>query len=212
MIFFEMMRRGLMAKCAMMRKYTFLSLFSINSYFETEPDIQSIIQPDVQDAAKTTLEMLLSILNRDFIRKDIEFVRIYKEILYASEGMLKSWYRAGNYDVTVFEREYLEMINHWEMVYGKGRKMTENSYKTRCGCIHYFVNIIDKQKITLVFLPGLTADHRLFEKQTEYFEETECVLYGMHHHMHYPDHLRIITVCLTWQKWLDKILTKRRNL
>ena len=45
--------------------------------------------------------------------------------------------------------------------------MTENSYKTRCGCIHYFVNIIDKQKITLVFLPGLTADHRLFEKQIE---------------------------------------------
>ena len=45
--FFEMMRRGLMAKCAVMRKYTFLSLFSINSYFETEPDIQSIIQPYV---------------------------------------------------------------------------------------------------------------------------------------------------------------------
>ena len=69
-----------MAKCAVMRKYTFLSLFSINSYFETEPDIQSIIQPDVQDAAKKTLEMLLSILNLDLIRKDIEFSHIYKEI------------------------------------------------------------------------------------------------------------------------------------
>ena len=124
--FFEMMRRGLMAKCAVMRKYTFLSLFSINSYFETEPDIQSIIQPDVQDAAKKTLEMLLSILNLDFIRKDIEFTSIYKEILYASEGMLKYWYRTGNYDVTAFEQEYLEMINHWEMVYGKG---TENDRK-----------------------------------------------------------------------------------
>ena len=65
--------------------------------------------------------------------------------------------------------------------------MIENSYKTLCGCIHYFVNIIDKQKITLVFLPGLTADHRLFEKQIEYFEKkqnmqglpvlvTECLL------------------------------------
>ena len=53
--------------------------------------------------------------------------------------------------------------------------MIENSYKTRCGCIHYFVNIIDKQKITLVFLPGLTADHRLFEKQTEYFENKQNV-------------------------------------
>ena len=118
--FFEMMRRGLMVKCAVMRKYTFLSLFSINSYFETEPDIQSIIQPYVQDAAQTTLEMILSILNLDFIRKDIEFTGIYKEILYASDGMLKYWYRAGNYDVTAFEQEYLEMINHWETVYGKG--------------------------------------------------------------------------------------------
>ena len=107
-------------------KHAFLSLFSINSYFETEPDIQSIIQPDVQDAAKKTLEMLLSILNLDLIRKDIEFSRIYKEILYASDGMLKYWYRTGNYDVTVFEQEYLEMINHWEMVYGKG---TENDRK-----------------------------------------------------------------------------------
>ena len=117
-----MLRRGLMAKCAVMRKYTFLSLFSINSYFETETDIQSIIQPDVQNTAKKTLEMLLSSLTLDFIRKDIEFVRIYKEILYASEGMLKYWYRTGNYDVTAFEQEYLEMINHWEMVYGKGKE------------------------------------------------------------------------------------------
>ncbi|WP_456112282.1 alpha/beta fold hydrolase, partial [Roseburia inulinivorans] len=53
--------------------------------------------------------------------------------------------------------------------------MTENSYKTPCGCIRYFVNIIDKQKITLVFLPGLTADHRLFEKQIEYFENKQNV-------------------------------------
>ncbi|MFQ9610919.1 MAG: hypothetical protein ACLU90_01850 [Lachnospira sp.] len=108
-----------MDKYKMLHTKYYAALFSINSYFETELDIQSIIQPDVQDAAQTTLEMLLSILNLDFIRKDIEFVRIYKEILYASEGMLKYWYRTGNYDVTVFEQEYLEMINHWEMVYGK---------------------------------------------------------------------------------------------
>ena len=94
--------------------------------YETEPDIQSIIQQDVRDATHMTLELLLSILNLDFIRKDIEFARIYKEILYASDGMLKYWYRTGNYDVTAFEQEYLEMINHWEMVYGKG---TENDRK-----------------------------------------------------------------------------------
>lgn len=60
--------------------------------------------------------------------------------------------------------------------------MIENSYKTLCGCIHYFVNIIDKQKITLVFLPGLTADHRLFEKQIEYFEKNQ---YGQQYKIFY---------------------------
>lgn len=109
-----------MDKYKMLHTKYYAALLSINSYFETEPNIQSIIQPYVQDAAQTTLEMLLSILNFDFIRKDIEFTSIYKEILYASEGMLKYWYRTGNYDVTVFEQEYLEMINHWEMVYGNG--------------------------------------------------------------------------------------------
>ena len=48
--------------------------------------------------------------------------------------------------------------------------MTEKIYETLLGNIHYWVNLIDKNKVTLVFLPGLTADHRLFEKQIEYFE------------------------------------------
>ncbi len=37
------------------------------------------------------------------------------------------------------------------------------------GEIHYWVNGISDSSSTLVFLPGLTADHRLFEKQIEYF-------------------------------------------
>ena len=48
--------------------------------------------------------------------------------------------------------------------------MTERIYETTCGTIHYWMNGIDEDKITLVFLPGLTADHRLFEKQIEYFK------------------------------------------
>ena len=71
----------------------------------------------------------------------------------------------------------------------RGREMTENSYNTPCGCIHYFVNIIDKQKITLVFLPGLTADHRLFEKQTEYFEKRQNAV--SYTHLTLPTILRV---------------------
>ncbi|NMA94395.1 MAG: alpha/beta hydrolase [Clostridiales bacterium] len=49
--------------------------------------------------------------------------------------------------------------------------MRKGICETASGGIHYWVNIIDPYKVTLVFLPGLTADHRLFEKQIEYFKD-----------------------------------------
>ena len=48
--------------------------------------------------------------------------------------------------------------------------MNERTYTTPLGKIHYWVHQISQDGITLVFLPGLTADHRLFDKQIAYFE------------------------------------------
>ncbi|MBQ4474463.1 MAG: alpha/beta hydrolase [Lachnospiraceae bacterium] len=47
--------------------------------------------------------------------------------------------------------------------------MTEKTYVTPSGTIHYWVNEISSGRGALVFLPGLTADHRLFERQIEAF-------------------------------------------
>ena len=46
--------------------------------------------------------------------------------------------------------------------------MEEREYRTRLGTIRYWVS--PGEGIPLVFLPGLTADHRLFEKQIAAFE------------------------------------------
>lgn len=48
--------------------------------------------------------------------------------------------------------------------------MIEKIHSTVCGEIHYYMNKVEREEKTLVFLPGLTADHRLFDKQIEYFE------------------------------------------
>ena len=48
--------------------------------------------------------------------------------------------------------------------------MREKTYKTECGLIHYWTNEIEDPSVSLVFLPGLTADHRLFEKQVGFFQ------------------------------------------
>ena len=49
--------------------------------------------------------------------------------------------------------------------------MTEKTHTTPCGTIHYWVaKEAETATPQLVFLPGLTADHRLFEKQLVFFE------------------------------------------
>ncbi|MBQ6453090.1 MAG: alpha/beta hydrolase [Coriobacteriales bacterium] len=48
--------------------------------------------------------------------------------------------------------------------------MNERCYETPKGTIHYWVGDPVPGAKTLVFLPGLSVDHRLFQKQIEYFE------------------------------------------
>lgn len=54
--------------------------------------------------------------------------------------------------------------------------MVEKIYQTPCGPIHYWLNVSDSHGPTLAFLPGLTADHRLFDRQVSYFGE-KCNLF-----------------------------------
>lgn len=55
--------------------------------------------------------------------------------------------------------------------------MTEKIYTTPAGVIHYWVTQPAQPKgVQLIFLPGLTADHRLFEKQIAYFKNKYTTL------------------------------------
>ena len=55
--------------------------------------------------------------------------------------------------------------------------MEEKSFATPCGTIRYWVGEHrDPEQSCLVLLPGLTADHRLFERQIAYFEDRYPIL------------------------------------
>jgi len=85
--------------------------------------------------------------------------------------------------------------------------MLERIYKTPNGEIHYWVNqMAEQDRPQLIFLPGLTADHRLFDKQIAYFEGSYPVLVW-----DAPGHAASWPFDLTFQltdkaKWLDEIL------
>lgn len=87
--------------------------------------------------------------------------------------------------------------------------MIEKTHKTSSGFIYYWLNDFDKaEKIALIFLPGLTADHRLFDKQIEYFRDKFRVLVwdAPGHGLSYPFQLNFDLFDKV--KWLNEILTK----
>jgi len=86
--------------------------------------------------------------------------------------------------------------------------MKEKSYTTRCGEIHYWLSKPNNdQLMTLVFLPGLTADHRLFEKQLTFFETRFNIFVwdAPGHASSYPFDMSFTLADKA--KWLDEILS-----
>ncbi|WP_176799069.1 alpha/beta fold hydrolase [Streptococcus sanguinis] len=84
--------------------------------------------------------------------------------------------------------------------------MIEKIYETPSGVIHYWTNDMDvSAKSALIFLPGLTADHRLFDKQIEYFKDKYRVLVwdAPGHASSYP--FKLDFSLFDMAKWLDGI-------
>ena len=87
--------------------------------------------------------------------------------------------------------------------------MIKRIHNTPCGSIHYWVNAAaDNNAPQLVFLPGLTADHRLFNKQIKYFEGKYPVFVwdAPGHASSWP--FTFDFNLMDKAKWLDEILTR----
>ena len=85
--------------------------------------------------------------------------------------------------------------------------MMEKVYHTDHGPIHYWLDVPEFSQMTLVFLPGLTADHRLFDKQIECFRGRYNVFTwdAPGHAASWP--FRLDFSLLDKARWLETILT-----
>ncbi len=84
--------------------------------------------------------------------------------------------------------------------------MDERAFSTQSGDIRYWVSHPSDSNLPwLVFLPGLTADHRLFDKQVEHFAGKANMLVW-----DAPSHGASRPFALTWSmddlvRWLHAI-------
>lgn len=87
--------------------------------------------------------------------------------------------------------------------------MLEKTYQTPKGTIHYWISkAAETPSPMLVFLPGLTADHRLFDKQVEHFEGKYPLFVwdAPGHAASWPFELTF--TLMDKARWLDEILTR----
>ena len=85
--------------------------------------------------------------------------------------------------------------------------MLERVYQTPRGAIHYWVSALPGDGPALVFLPGLTADHRLFDRQAARFEGKVSLLVwdAPGHAASWPFELDF--TLMDAARWLDGILS-----
>ncbi|MCW6676861.1 alpha/beta hydrolase [Aerococcaceae bacterium NML180378] len=89
--------------------------------------------------------------------------------------------------------------------------MIEKVFATALGNIHYWVRKhADNSVVTLVFLPGLTADHRLFDQQVGHFKSKYNIFVwdAPGHANSYPFDLTFNLLDVA--RWLEAILTEEK--
>ncbi|OUM60415.1 hypothetical protein PIROE2DRAFT_63170 [Piromyces sp. E2] len=85
--------------------------------------------------------------------------------------------------------------------------MLEKIYETESGNIYYWVNNNNTSNISLILLPGLGFDHRLYDKQVEFFQDKYNILVwdAPGHASSYPFNFNFSM--MDEAKWLNEIIT-----
>lgn len=115
--FFEMLYRSLQAKCSVMVKYPYISVFSLNAYYEQYPEIKEAIGESFAQASLTSEKLVLATINTSTLRRDIDKTAMYEEIFYAMDGYMLKKYRSGRVDPEEVEKEIAVLINLWRTIY-----------------------------------------------------------------------------------------------
>ena len=117
--FFEILKRGLMAKCQLMREYPCVFEFSLKAYYEQLPEIRGSIRTSYYDISLIRKKKVLEKADFSHFRRDINYDVMYDEIFYAVDGYMLNKYRCGRIIPDEIEQETDELIALWKTVYTK---------------------------------------------------------------------------------------------
>ncbi|MFJ7738842.1 TetR/AcrR family transcriptional regulator [Lysinibacillus sp. NPDC097287] len=115
--FFEMLKRNLIAKCTLIRKYPYLNAFCLKAYYEPDLEIQKLIQLSVHKIVVENESLLLETMRGTEFRTDIDVNLMYREICWTADGYLRQRMLINNWDTDEVEKDFLAFIEQWKKIY-----------------------------------------------------------------------------------------------
>ena len=117
--FFELMGRSLKVKCNLMKRYPYVSQFSLRAYYEPELEIRQEIQSNFDEISAESERIIFSSIDLNKLRDDIDLHEMYLEMIWAADGYLHFALLKGTVDADIIEKEFEKLLKIWKKVYEK---------------------------------------------------------------------------------------------
>lgn len=117
--FFELMRRSLIVKCNLMKRFPYVSQFSLRAYYEPDNEIRQEIQSNFDEISAESERIIFSSIDLYKLRDDIDLHEMYQEILWAADGYLHFALLKNIVDADIIEKEFEKLLKMWKKVYEK---------------------------------------------------------------------------------------------
>ena len=114
---FEMMRRGMRAKIAIMQQYPDISFFAVRAFYEKDEAVREDIQKSYRGMWAFKADAVLKNVDPDRFIPGLDLKRMYREMFLAAEGYLWECLQSGYMDVAQVEQDFTEMLSFWESIY-----------------------------------------------------------------------------------------------
>lgn len=115
----EIFQLSLTEKCRACKRYRYLYHFSLQAYYEDNPELKEELSVKMSKLLGGSAEYLLGRLDYSKFRKEVDVRMFIKTMIWAADGYMRQQMQIGNMDPDKWDEEFQEVIVFWKKCYYK---------------------------------------------------------------------------------------------
>ncbi len=115
----DIFRESLAEKCQACKRYRYLYHFSLQAYYEDNPELKEELSVKMSDLLGGSARYLLLKLDYSKFRKEVDVKMFLKTMIWAADGYMRQQMQIGNMDPDKWNEEFQEVFDFWKKCYYK---------------------------------------------------------------------------------------------